>query len=343
MRDLASQKILSSKISHYLSNFLVIGLVVGIPITARAQSYGKPLAGWPESALASGGSCRSTQAVSEIEGKIPQLVNSARWRELETVGDQLVRACPDSDIGYHWVGVSYLRQGRSFAAIRAFEDSLRKREDAGAHLLLAEAYYELGQKQFFWEEIEAAKKIAPQQSGVYYLAGLFCFQTEQAYEKASEWFRMALEKNPKHLLAQCYLALCLQAMQQYKEAESTLLAAVEAASQTDIQAVTALQLLVSLELEMNQPSDALNHARLAAQIAPNSVKVQLALGKAALATHDQPAALAAFKAAAALDPESAEAHYLLSRVYTAQGQDQMAQQEIATFKRLRQLYHGSFE
>jgi tetratricopeptide (TPR) repeat protein len=270
-------------------------------------------------------------------------VNSARWRELQTVADQLVRACPDSDVGYHWVGVSYLRQGRSFAAIRAFEDSLRKREDAGAHLLLAEAYYELGQKQFFWEEIDAAKKMAPQESGIYYLAGLFCFQTEQANEKAAEWFRMALDRNPKHLLAQCHLALCLQGMQQYKEAESTLLAAVGNVSGTNAQALPALRLLISLELEMNQPSDALNHARLASQIAPNSVNVQLALGKAAMAAHDQPTALAAFKAADALDPESPEAHYLLSRVYRAQGQDQMAEEEIATFKRLRQLYHGSFE
>jgi tetratricopeptide (TPR) repeat protein len=343
MRKLAAQKILLSKIPHYLNNCLVIGIVIGIPIATHAQSYGRPLAGLPESTLVSGGNCGSTQPASEIERKIPQLVNSARWRELETVGDQLVRACPDSDIGYHWVGVSYLRQGRSFAAIRAFEDSLRKREDAGAHLLLAEAYYELGQKQFFWEEIDAAKKKAPQESGIYYLAGLFCFQTEQANEKAAEWFHMALDRNPKHLLARCHLALCLQAMQQYEEAESTLLATVGDVSGTSAQALPALQLLVSLEIEMNQPADALSHARLAAQIAPNSAKVQLALGKAALATHDQLTALAAFKAAGALDPESPEPHYLLSRVYTAQGQDQMAQQEITTFKRLRQLYHGSFE
>ena len=70
-------------------------------------------------------------------------------------------------------------------------------------------------------------------------------------------------------------------------------------------------------------------------------KVQLALGKAAWAMHDQTMALAAFKAASNLDPESPEPHYLLSRIYTAQRQDQLAQQEIAIFKRLRQLYYGS--
>lgn len=343
MQNLAVQKTLLSRISHYLNNCLVIGIVICLSLAARAQSFGNSSGALPESALASGENCPSSHSVFEIESKIPQLVRSARWRELETVADQLVRACPDSDVGYHWLGVSYLRQGRSFTAIRAFEDSLHRHDDAGAHLLLAEAYYELGQKQFFWEEIDAARKRSPQESGIYYLAGLFCFQTEQANEKAAVWFRTALDRNPKHLLARCYLALCLQAMQQYKEAESTLLAAVGDDSQANAQTVTPLQLLVSLELEMNQPADALRYARRAAQIAPNAEKVQLALGKAAWATHDQTTALAAFRAAGALDPESPESHYLLSRVYTAQGQDQLAQQEITIFKRLRQLYHGSYE
>jgi tetratricopeptide (TPR) repeat protein len=312
-------------------------------MAARAQSSDESPAALPQSLMVGSENCRSTYAVSEMERKIPGLVGSARWLDLETVGSQLVRACPDSDVGYHWIGVSYLRQGRSFAAIRALEDSLRRRDDAGAHLLLAEAYYELGQKQFFWEEIDAAKKLAPQESGIYYLAGLFCFQTEQAYEQAAEWFRKALGRNPKHLLARCYLALCLQATQQYDEAKASLLAAVDGTSQTSPQAVTALQILVSLELEMNQPSDALDHARMAARIAPNSEKVQLELGKAAWAMRDQATALAALKAAIELDPESPEPHYLLSRVYTAQGQHQLAEQEISIFKQLRQLFHGSVE
>lgn len=343
MRDSEAQKTPLRKIFLYLGNYLVIAMAIGFAVAARAQSYGKSPAALPKSALASAETCPSYHSVFEIESRIPQLVNSGRWHELELVGDHLVRACPDYEVGYHWLGVSYLRQGRSFAAIRAFEDSLRRREDAGAHLLLAEAYYELGQKQFFWEEIEDAKRMAPQESGVYYLAGLFCFQSEQANEKAAAWFRMALDKNPKHLLARCYLALCLQAMQEYKEAEATLLTAVENESQAGAQAVTPLQLLVSLELEMNQPSDAMRYAKMAAQLAPAAAKVQLALGKAAWATHDQTMALAAFKAAGNLDPESPEPHYLLSRIYTAQRQNQLAQQEITIFKRLRQLYYGSFE
>ena len=343
MRRLAAQWTTLPTVSPYLNKCLVIAIAIGLPVAAPSQPYGKSTAGVPKSALAPAESCPANHSALEIQNTIPELVSSGRWHELELAGGQLVHTCPDNDLGYHWLGVSYLRQGRSFAAVRAFEDSLRRHEDAGAHLFLAEAYYELGQKRFFWEEIDHAKEMAPQESGVYYLAGLFCFQAEQANEKAASWFRMALDKNPRHVLARCYLALCLRAMQQYKDAETTLLKAVDTTLPANAQAVTPLQLLVSLELEMNQPANAMSYARMAAQIAPNSAKVQLSLGKASWATHDQATALAAFKAACKLDPESAEPHYLLSRVYMAQGQDQLAQQEITTFKHLRQLYHGSFE
>jgi tetratricopeptide (TPR) repeat protein len=329
------------KISRFLDSNLIIGLILAFSSGARGQS---PAVLAPNALPASGApppdECRSAFSVSELESRIPQLVSASRWLELETLGSQLVKLCPNSDFAYHWVGVSYLRQGRSFAAIRAFEDSLRRREDAGAHLLLAEAYYKLGQSQFFWEEIESAKRMAPQESGIYYLAGLYWFQTKEAYDKAAEWFRLALERNSNHLLARCYLALCLQATQHYEEAESTLLEAIGHGPQTNSQAVMPLQILVSLELEMDRSSDALDHARMAARLAPESGKVQLGLGKAAWAAHDQTTALTALKAAAELDPKSPEPHYLLSRVYSARGQGRMAQQELATFKELRQPDRG---
>src|SRR6185312_13137923 len=63
-----------------------------------------------------GDTCHAKDAVSLI----PKLVSTGQWQELETAGRQLVERCPDSDFGYHWLGVSYLRQGRTFAAVRTF-------------------------------------------------------------------------------------------------------------------------------------------------------------------------------------------------------------------------------
>lgn len=136
MRAPAPVKTRLLTISHCLDNRLIIAIVLALPLTAVAQSSAQlsgAAAGVP---AVKSEICESGDSVLGFERKIRQLVNSSQWRELETVGSQIVQLCPDSDIGYHWIGVSYLRQGRSFAAIRAFEDSLRRRDDAGAHLLL---------------------------------------------------------------------------------------------------------------------------------------------------------------------------------------------------------------
>ncbi len=288
-----------------------------------------------------GDACHFNASVSQIESRIPQLVAGARWQELESEGLELNRLCPRSDFGYHWLGVSYLRQGRTFAAVRALEESLQRRDDAGAHLLLAEAYFKLGQKKFFWEEIEAAKRMVPQEAGVYYLAGLFRYQTEEAFDDAAAWFQQALAKNANHMPARCYLALCLRAQQKNEAAEGLLLEGLKRLPNIDAQSVMPLQILVGLELDLNRPADALEHAKAAARLAPKSSKVQLGLGKAALALHDLPTARTALLAATELEPESPEPFYLLSRVYTALGDQRNAEQALTSFKELREQFHGT--
>jgi len=301
------------------------------------------IAGWsilPAQALPVD-ACHSNAAVSQIESRIQQVVAASRWLELQTAGLELTHLCPNSDFGYHWLGVAYLREGRTFAAARTLEQSLQHRDDAGAHLLLAEAYFKLGQKKFFWEEIEAAQRLLPEEAGVYYLAGLFRYQTEDAFGDAAMWFRQALSKNANHMPARCYLALCLRAQQKNEDAETLLLEGIRKLPTMDSQSVMPLQLLVSLELDLDRPADALEHAKTAARLAPKVAKVQLGLGKAALAMHDLPTARAALLATTALEPDVPESFYLLSRVYAAQGDQRSAEQALASFKQLREQYHGA--
>lgn len=285
--------------------------------------------------------CRFNASVSQIETRIPQLVAASRWPELQSAGLELTRLCPNSDFGYHWLGVSYLRQGRTFAAARTLEQSLLHRDDAGAHLLLAEAYFKLGQKKFFWEEIDAAKRLVPKEAGVYYLAGLFRYQTEEAYDDAAVWFRQALAANANHMPSRCYLALCLRAQQKHEDAEALLLEGLRRMTTMDAQAVMPLQLLVALELDLDRAAEAFEHAKTAVRVAPKSAQVQLGLGKAALAMHDLPTARTALVSASALAPDSPEPFYLLSRVYAAQGDQRSAEQALTSFKELREQNHGT--
>ena len=58
------------------------------------------------------------------------------------------------------VGVSLLRQGSTFASVRALRRALASGDQA-AHLPLAEAYFVLNQHRFFAEEIAQAKAANP--------------------------------------------------------------------------------------------------------------------------------------------------------------------------------------
>jgi tetratricopeptide (TPR) repeat protein len=183
--------------------------------------------------------------------------------------------------------------------------------------------------------------MAREEPGVYYLAGLYLFQTEDAYEKAAAWFRLALQKNSGHVLARCYLALCLRAMQQDTQAASLLLEGVGPETQAGAESVMLLQVLVPLELDLGRTSDAFAHATFAARLAPGSAKVQLGLGKAAWRVQDQAIALHALETAAELDPRLPDPHYLLGRIYAAQGDGRGAAEELARFKELKERARGT--
>jgi predicted Zn-dependent protease len=284
--------------------------------------------------------CNPNPAVLAIESKVRQSVAGARWQDLESAAQDLIRTCPDSDLGYHWLGASYLRQDRTFAAIRALQASQARREDAGVHLLLAEAYFKLGQKRFFWEEINFAKHMSPHEAGVYYLAGLFEFQSEEAYDRAAEWLRQALQNNADHLLARYYLALCLR-VKHPAEAELILLDDIRRRQTADVQNAPLLQLLASIEVDLDHPAAALNYARSAARLAPGSAKILAGLGKAAWVNRNLDEARTALESARSLDPNDLAVHYLLSRVYAAQGIDDSARQELTEFQALKEQYQGA--
>lgn len=313
------------------------GLALPAAVTAQSQPATVPVA--PFLTL-SKDACDSNPALPMLENRIRQSVAGARWQDLASAAQELIRTCPTSDLGYHWLGASYLRQDRTFAAIRALQASQARREDAGVHLLLAEAYFKLGQKKFFWEEIYSARRMSPQEAGIYYLAGLFEFQTEEAHEKAAEWFRQALENDGDHVLARCYLALCLR-VEHAAEAEVLLLDGLRRRQATDVQNAPLLQLLVSLELDLDHPAAALDYARNAARLAPGSAKILAGLGKAAWVNRNLDEARTALESARSLEPNDPAVHYLLSRVYAAQGIGDRARQELAHFQALKEQDHDA--
>ena len=234
-------------------------------------------------------------------------------------------------------GVSLLRQGSTFASIRAFRRALAS-GDARAHLPLAEAYFLLNQHKFFEEEIAQAKSSRPSDAEPYYVAGRYLFQTTSRFDDASREFEQALLRDPNHIKARCYLGISLKNTQKTAEAETQLLKAVELLEAAKSSFYLPYQTIASLYLEMGREDEAAAAIKKAVAMAPNVALNQFLLGKIAWTQKNGPAAIASLRTAISLDEAFLEAHYLLARILETQGDSAGASQQIAEFKALKEVY-----
>jgi len=308
---------------------MMLALVLLSARTITAQS---------ERPVQTGDGCMSPAEISSYTAAIQTFARAAQWDALAQRDAELVRRCPNSAPGHYWMGVADLRRGRTFAAVRELRRALQLADTLGYHLMLAEAYLFLNQRQFFQEEIATVLTRAPEEPGAQYLAGLYYYLVESKWEKAAEHFEQELAHNPNHFQAMCLLGLCFQLLGQDDRAETTFLNAIKAGDREKIESDQPFQLLASLYLDRSRAADALPYARRAVALSPRSAKNRFLLGKAAWSVGDQVTAIGALEAAVELDPTLAEPHYLLSRIYLTSGEEAKARQEVNLFKRCKELY-----
>jgi tetratricopeptide (TPR) repeat protein len=269
---------------------------------------------------------------------MPSAVSGAKWQQVESLSLELTQVCPDSALGYYWLGVAFLRQERTFAAVRSLRRALQRSSDGPTHLALAEAYFLLRQHRFFDEEIDAAIAEAPQDPEPYYVAGRYSYQVEERFDIAAGYFKKALALNPRHYKASTYLALSLQGMNRTQEAEARFLETIQIVDLEKARFDLPFQLLASFYLEHGRPGEALPLIQRAVGISPDSATDHLILGKVAWALGDATTAINALEKALALDDDVVEARYSLAQIYKARGEPAKAERELEAFEALKELY-----
>jgi len=285
-----------------------------------------------------GDGCMSSTEISRLTADISALVGAARWDALAQMAAELLRRCPNSAPGHYWMGVAHLRRGRNFAAVRELRRALQLADTPGNHLMLAEAYLFLNQRQFFHEEMAAVLTRAPEQPGAQYLNGLYYYLVESNWEKAAVHFQQELAHNPNHFQAMCFLGLCYQLRGQNDHAETSFLNAVKTVDREKVETDLPFQLVASLYLDGSRAADALPYAKRAVALSPQSAKNRFLVGKAAWGVGDRTTAVGALQAAVQLDPTLPDPHYLLARIYLASGEEAKARQEVDLFKMCKELY-----
>jgi tetratricopeptide (TPR) repeat protein len=242
-----------------------------------------------------------------------------------------------------WIelGLSELRQGRTFASIRAYRQATRlDPKNARIHRLLATNYFLLNQYALFRAEIQEALAIDPGDPQTHYLAGRFTYEAEKIYPVAIEHFSKAVQLSPEDYKAYCYLGLSYRAMQNLKQAEQYLRKSAALVTAAGVTYDVPFRSLVELYLGMDQAALALEYCQKAIAINPQSAENYYWKGKAETKLEKWNQALGSLKRAVELDPTSARPHYLLGTVHTRLGQGALSKREFGLFKELLAEYGG---
>lgn len=282
--------------------------------------------------------CERAGPWAQLVARVPDAVGTQAWERLRQLGDQLVQICPESARGHYWRGVALFNSGQFFAAVRSLRASLRLQSNGRAHLALAQAYSELGQKRFAREEFLQAKKLDPSNPSVHFVEGKYFYEREHRLDLAEAALREALDLRSDHAPSLCYLAMCLSAKEQEEEAERALLRAVRISREQGNLYALPHELLAELYIKTLQPEVANRHARRAVGIDAGSTKSQFLLGKTEWMLEHPEKAVAALEKAIALDQSDPAPRFLLGQVLLRTGQHHQAELELEKFHELEKLY-----
>lgn len=195
-------------------------------------------------------------------------------------------------------------------------------DDADAHLLLGEVLALQDQRSASIDQFSEAIRLRPNDSLTYNLLGnaLGRFGENEAAEKA---FRTAIKFDPNLASARVNLGLILAQNNDLEGASRELDAAIRLEG-NGADAATSHYLLGKIQLAQNRPDAAAAELEMAVKIQPQYAEAWYLLGTARRAGFEDATALKAFERAVAEDSANASYQYELGSEYLRQGKAHLA-------------------
>ena len=159
---------------------------------------------------------------------------------------------------------------------------------------------------------------------------------DSRYDRALPMFEKMVQEYPRTAFLHYAYGDALAATSMYDEAESQLQEEIRLNPNNALPYIR----LASIDLQRHQSGSALESAKKACAITPQSSEARYLLGRSLLEEGQIPAAIQELEAARRLSPNSPKVRFNLARAYARAGRDAEAQQERSEFERLNAQLPG---
>ena len=276
---------------------------------------------------------------SPIVEQIRASLASGNFALMKKEAEELIRNSPESYEGYFWLGFLDLQLRDDDGAVRALRHAEALNANSYVLKLLAVTYYSLHQSQLFTLTMHLAIQKDPNDFAPYYYLGRYYVTAKMSnFDKAAEYFREALRLNSENLRLRYYMGYCYEIQRKLGEAEKEYLQTIQLAQKAGIKYSLPFEGMARLRLLQSKPSEALEYARKAVQLAPNDASTNTVLAKVYGALGQQAEAIPEWKRVTELDQTDAVPYYHLFRIYSVLGMKEKAEKAMVNFKRLTAIY-----
>ncbi len=259
--------------------------------------------------------------------------------EAETLVQNYLRRRPDSAQALYRLGLVFFNKHNWARSMTYLLRSLKVDfHNDRAHLILGLDYFQMHHPEEAEKELLIAVQQNPESDENQYMAGRLFF-TEQKIDKAVACFYAAIRLNPENFKAHDSLGLCFQNLANYSLAEHYYKRALEIAEkhhETYTQGYLDLaELLTGTESTRVPEGEA--YARHAAELEPDSAQAHYLIGKALYREGKPAMAVTELLKSGRLDPQDSRPHFILARIYQKMGRRAEAKGEWSAFDRLTKL------
>ncbi|HYO84145.1 MAG TPA: tetratricopeptide repeat protein [Bryobacteraceae bacterium] len=257
-----------------------------------------------------------------------------KWREAAGTLQRAVHEHPDSHDAWYWLGASQFYT-------QAFEAALKSLERARAllpshsptHRTMGLVYLQLERPNDAYNSWLRALELNPRDPETcYYVARLF-FE-HKVYDRAERWFRQTLEFHPGDHRALLYLGLTKENEGDGAAAVALFRKSIEKSKENKQPYAWAYWSLGRTLRRSGELAEARAVLSEGERIAPDA-RVLTELAQVLLHAGETEGVEALLRRAVTLEPEYAQARYVLAGVLRSSGRISESKSELAVFERLR--------